>query len=159
MFCTWSSWTSRKTESLSSGFLQDYLYLASSLTLPPHLPHDVRMIDAGIFPQHCCTTLNLINFATQKQGTHLLISPWLFSVQEHKRSWKGRGGGVEGVHAIANYGPWLQVLITELLIRNQKVLSPPEKDEERCQSKGWKNLPTSQRQDRAAEESNVSRSV
>lgn len=69
------------------------------------------------------------------------------------------GGG--GFHTITNYGPWLQVLITELLItelliRNQKVISPPEKDEERCQRVRAKeyNLLTSQRRDGAAEESN-----
>lgn len=158
MFCTQSSWKSRETESLSSGFLQreDYSYLGRSLapTPPPasRCPNDwCRFFPTALL--HYAKPDKLCNSKTRESSAYL--SPWLFSVQEHERSWKW------GVHTITGYGPWLQVLITELLItelliRNQEVISPPEKDEERCQRVRAKeyNLLTSQRRDRTAEESN-----
>lgn len=109
---------------------EDYLHLSRSLELPP--PASWCSNDWGRYfyilsktsqvPQQCSTMLNLV---TQKQGIHLLISLSTTILSAGTRPQPG----VTQLPTMAR----LQVLITELLIRNQKVNSPPEKGEVRCQ--------------------------
>lgn len=107
------------------------------------LLHDVEMIEAGIFiffsHQKLTGARMVVKYAKldklgyrKTSDSSAYLSPWLFWVGEHSAR-KQPQPGVTQLPTMA----CLQVLITEPLIRNQKVNGPPEKVEVRWSKIDW----------------------